>query len=85
MINKKFQELSFIKMAALSAILFFVIVLAIDMIFGLFRGQNISEALIKYSNSGYLTGKILGAIVYGLVISYFYKRKAKKISENQKK
>ncbi|RUA08177.1 MAG: hypothetical protein DSY82_07315 [Flavobacteriia bacterium] len=85
MINKKFQENSFIKMAALSALLFFVVVLIIEAVFGLFKGQQISEALSKYSNTGYLTGKIIGAIVYGLVISYFYKRKAKKVSENQKK
>jgi uncharacterized membrane protein (DUF485 family) len=85
MINKKFQESSFIKMAALSALLFFVVVLVIEVIFGLFKGQSISEALYKYQNSGYLVGKGIGAVVYGLVIAYFYKRKAKKISENQKK
>ncbi len=80
MINKKFQEYSFIKMAVLSTLLFFVVVLIIDIIFGLFRGQDLSGALSKYSNPGYLTGKIIGAVVYGLIISYFYKRKAKKIS-----
>lgn len=85
MINKKFQEYSFFKMAALTALLFFVVVLVIDIVFGMFREQSFSESLLKYSNLGYLTGKIIGAIVYGVVVSYFYKRKAKKLAENQKK
>jgi len=51
MINKKFQENSFLKMAALSALLFFVVVLIIEAVFGLFKGQQISEALSKYSNT----------------------------------
>jgi uncharacterized membrane protein len=83
--NKKFQESSFFKMAALSAILFFFIVLIIEVLFGLFKGQGIAESLSEYYKTGYLTGKIIGAMVYGLIIAYFYKRKAKKIAENQKK
>ncbi len=82
---QKFKETSYLKMAALSAVLFFFVVLIIEVIIGLIKGQEISEALAMYYNSGYLTGKVIGAVVYGLVIAYFYKRKAKKINNNRKK
>lgn len=68
-------------MVALSAILFFVVVNILKFVVALFGGESFSEILEKASTSDYLISNLLGALVYGIIISIFYKRKAKKIEQ----
>ncbi|MEN8124900.1 MAG: hypothetical protein ABFR32_07175 [Bacteroidota bacterium] len=75
---KNFKEFSFVKMAVVSAILFFMIVMIIELFLSLFRSETLSEITTKILSENYLISKALGSIAYGLIIAFFYKRKAKK-------
>lgn len=81
---KTFKERSFVQMAVSSALLFFFVVMIIEVIFSFFKDETVSDVLVKYTTAEYVIAKLIGAAVYGLVIAYFYQRKAKKIRENRK-
>ncbi len=80
---KNFKEFSFVKMAGVSAILFFVVVIIIELFLSLVRGETLSEVTSKIFTQEFLIPKVLGSIVYGIVIAFFYKRKAKKLQNKQ--
>ena len=80
MINK-FKEFSFVKMVVVSAGLFFMIVIIIELFLSLIRSETVSEIIIKISSPNFILTKVIGAVIYGVVIAFFYKRKAKKIQE----
>lgn len=80
---KNFKEFPFVKMAVVSAILFFMIVIIIEIFLSLIRSETLSEITTKMFSQNFLFSKILGAVIYGLIIAFFYKRKAKRINKNQ--
>ncbi len=82
---KKFQEYPFWKIAVLSAILFFIIVVIIELFISLVRSETASDITTKYLSQEFLFSKAVGAIVYGLIIAFFYRRKAKKLQERSNK
>jgi len=79
---KNFKEFSFLKMAVVSSILFFMIVMIIELFLSLIRSETLSEITTKILSPNFLISKVLGAVIYGLVIAFFYKRKAKKAQKN---
>ncbi len=80
MINK-FKEFSFVKMVVVSAGLFFMIVIMIELFLSLIRSETLSEIVTKISSPNFILTKIIGAVIYGVIVAFFYKRKAKKIQE----
>ncbi|MDH3322832.1 MAG: hypothetical protein OEM04_07565 [Flavobacteriaceae bacterium] len=74
----KYIEKPFVKVAAISALLFFVIVSIFKLIIALFSGESMADITTKMLTSEYLLSNLLGAVVYGVVITFFYKRKQKK-------
>ncbi len=80
MINK-FKEFSFVKMVVVSAALFFMIVIIIELFLSLIRSETVSEITTKILSPNFILTKIIGAVVYGIIIAFFYKRKAKKVQE----
>lgn len=77
MINK-YIEMSFIKVVAMSALLFLVIVTIFKFIIALFGGETTADIVSRMATTEYLISNLLGALVYGLVITFYYKRKYKK-------
>ncbi len=75
---QKYLELSFIKVVGISALLFFVIVSIIKFIIALIGGDGISDILSNMATSEYLVSNLIGALLYGLIITFYYKRKHKK-------
>lgn len=79
---KKFQEYPFWKITVLSAILFFIIVVIIELLISLVRNEALTDITTKFFSQEFLIPKTVGAIIYGLIIAFFYRRKAKKIQKN---
>ncbi len=78
---QNFKEYPFWKMVAASAALFFIVVNIIKFLISLFGGESFSEIIDKASTSDYLISNVMGSIVYGIIISIFYKRKARKLEQ----
>ncbi len=75
---QKYLEMSFIKVVGISALLFFVVVSIIKFIIALFNGDGVSDILFNMATSKYLVSNLMGALLYGLIITFYYKRKYKK-------
>jgi len=75
---QKYLEMSFVKVVAISALLFFVVVSIIKFIIALFGGESASDVLSNMFSSKYLISNLIGALIYGLIITFYYKRKYKK-------
>ncbi len=60
------------------AFLFFVFVNILKFIIALFKGESFSVILEKATTTDYLISNLFGAIVYGLIMGFYYKRKAAK-------
>jgi len=72
------KKLSFIKYALLSAFIFLVVVFLMEFLYSL-TGKDSVDTIIKSMTSfNYLIRKIIPALVYGFIMAYFLKRKAKK-------
>jgi hypothetical protein len=59
-------------------LLFFVFVNIIKFVVALFKGETFSAIIEKASTSDYLISNFFGAVVYGLIMAFYYKRRAKK-------
>ena len=75
---RKYIEMPFIKVAAISALLFFVIVSIIKFLVAWISDEPISDITTKMVSSEYLVSNLLGSLAYGVIITFFYKRKYKK-------
>ncbi|MCK4562641.1 MAG: hypothetical protein KAT78_07025 [Flavobacteriaceae bacterium] len=75
---RKYIEMPFVKVVAMSALLFLVVVTIFKFIIALFSGEAVADIVSKMTTSEYLISNLLGALVYGLVITFFYKRKYNK-------
>ena len=75
---KKFQQYPYWKMVGLSALLFFIVVMVIKFLIALARGGDFNELIQESLSLKYIASNLVGALVYGLIISWFYTRKANK-------
>lgn len=75
--QKKFQDLSFISTFLLTAAIFLVIVILIEFLYGLTK-LTFNEALAGLTNTNYLLRKLVGAAIYALIMTFYFKRKRKK-------
>lgn len=75
--QKKFKDLSFLQTFVATAIIFLVIVLLIEFLYGLTK-MSFDEALAGLSDPKYLLRKLVGAVIYALIMTFYFKRKRKK-------
>jgi len=75
---KFYEKNPFWKNVITLALLFFVFVNIIKFIIALFNGESFSEIIAKASTSEYLISNFFGAVVYGLIMAFYYKRRAQK-------
>ena len=75
--KKSFKDLSFLQTFLLIAVIFFIIVILIEFLYGL-SSVTFEEALAGLSNPKYLLRKLFGALIYAIIMTLFFKRKRKK-------
>jgi len=75
--QKKFQDLSFVSTFLVTAAIFLVIVILIEFLYGLTK-LTFDEALEGLTNTKYLLRKLVGAAIYALIMTFYFKRKRKK-------
>ncbi len=75
----KFKDFSFTKTVIITSLLFLIIVILIEFLYSLTK-LSFDDAILNLSNPTYLIRKFIAAIVYGLIITFFFKRKQKKAS-----
>ena len=75
--KKSFQEYSFIQTFIVTAMIFLIIVLLIEFFYALTQ-MSFNEALSGLANPKYLLRKLLGALVYAIIMTLYFKRKRKK-------
>jgi len=75
--QKKFKDLSFLQTFIVVAVIFLVIVLLIEFLYGLTK-VSFSEAVAGLTNTQYLLRKMVGAVIYALIMTFYFKRKRKK-------
>jgi hypothetical protein len=75
--QKKFKDLSFLQTFIVVAVIFLVIVLLIEFLYGLTK-VSFSEAVVGLTNPQYLLRKLFGAAIYALIMTFYFKRKRKK-------
>lgn len=75
--QKKFQDLSFLSTFLVTAAIFLVIVILIEFLYALTK-LSFDEALTGLTNTKYLIRKLVGAAIYALIMTFYFKRKRKK-------
>jgi len=73
----KVDKISFVKLAVLSAILFLIIVFFIEFLYALYNKETLDTIIANMTTKNYLLRKVVGAVVYGSIMAYFMKKKAK--------
>ena len=75
--KKSFKDLTFLQTFLAIAVLFLVIVILIEFLYGLTR-VTFDEAIAGLSNPKYLIRKLAGSVIYALIMTFYFKRKRKK-------
>ena len=75
--QKKFKDLSFLQTFLATAIIFLVIVILIEFLYGLTK-VSFDEALAGLTNPKYLIRKLVGSVIYAIIMTFYFKRKRKK-------
>ncbi len=75
---RNFVEMPFYKGAIIAASLFFVVAGVFKFIWALVSGETLADITAKMVTADFLVSNFIGAIVYGIVITFYYKWKAKK-------
>ena len=75
---KLYENNSFWKNVITLALLFFVVVNIIKFVVALFKGETFSAIMERAMTTDYLISNFFGAVVYGLVVAFYYKRRAQK-------
>jgi len=75
--KKSFKDWSFIQTFLVIAGIFLVIVILIEFLYGLTQ-MSFEEALAGLSNTKYLIRKLVGSVIYALIMTFYFKRKRKK-------
>ena len=76
---KNFKNLSFVKTVIFTSLIFLVIVILIEFLYSLTK-LSFDDAILNLSNSKYLIRKLIAALVYGLIMTFYFKYKQKKAS-----
>jgi len=76
---KNFKTLSFVQTAIITSLIFLVIVILIEFLYSLTK-LSFDDAILNLSDSKYLIRKLIAAVVYGLIMTFYFKRKQKKAS-----
>lgn len=79
--KKKFQDLSVLQTFLIVTAIFLVIVVLIEFFYALSK-VSFDEALIGLSDPKYLLRKVIGGIIYGAIMTFYFKRKQKKNQTN---
>ena len=75
--KKSFKDLSFLQTFLVIAGIFLVIVILIEFLYGL-TSMTFDEAITGLSNPKYLIRKLVGSVIYALIMTFYFKRKRKK-------
>ena len=75
--KKSFKDLSFLQTFIVVAGIFLVIVILIEFLYGL-TSMTFDEAIAGLSNPRYLIRKLVGSVIYALIMTFYFKRKRKK-------
>ena len=75
--KKSFENYSFIQTFLITAVIFMVIVLLIEFFYALTQ-MSFDEALTGLANPKYLLRKLIGAVIYAIIMTFYFKRKRKK-------
>jgi len=75
--KKSFKDLSFLQTFLVIALIFLVIVILIEFLYGL-TNVSFEEAIAGLSDPKYLTRKLVGSVIYALIMTFYFKRKRKK-------
>ena len=76
---KNFKNFSFVKTVIITSLAFLIIVILIEFLYGLIK-YSFDDAILNLSNTKYLIRKFVAAIIYGLIMTLYFKRKKKKAS-----
>jgi len=76
---KNFKNLSFVNTVILTSLIFLVIVILIEFLYSLTK-VSFDDAVLNLLNTSYLVRKLVAAIIYGLIMTFYFKRKQKKAS-----
>ena len=75
--KKSFKDLSFLQTFLVIALIFLVIVILIEGLYGL-TNVSFEEAIAGLSDPKYLIRKLVGSVIYALIMTFYFKRKRKK-------
>ena len=77
MTKKSFESYSFLQTFIITALIFLIIVLLIEFFYALTQ-VSFEEAITGLANPKYLLRKVIGAMIYALIMTLYFKRKRKK-------
>lgn len=75
--KKSFQDYSFVQTFVVTAVIFLIIVLLMEFFYALTQ-MSFNEALAGLGNPKYLLRKFIGAMIYAIIMTLYFKRKRKK-------
>lgn len=75
----KINKFSFIKLVLYTASIFLIIVLIIEFLYSLTTKETVTEIFNNMKTPIYIIKKIVSSLIYGIIMAYFMKRKAKSI------
>jgi len=75
---RNFIEMPFYKGATIAAGIFFLVAGVFKFIWALVSGEALADIIAKMGTAEFLVSNFIGAIVYGIIITFYYKWKAKK-------
>jgi len=75
--KRSFKDLSFLQTFLVIAFMFLVIVILIEFLYGLTR-VSFEDALIGLTDPKYLVRKLVGSLIYALIMTFYFKRKRQK-------
>ncbi len=74
---KNFKNLSFVQTVLLTTIIFLATVVLIEFLYSLTK-VSFDDAVLNLLNTQYLIRKLIAGIIYGLIMTFYFKRKQKK-------
>lgn len=77
MTKRSFESYSFVQTFFVTAIIFLIIVLLIEFFYALTQ-VSFEEAVVGLANPKYLLRKVVGAMIYAIIMTLYFKRKRKK-------
>lgn len=79
MTKRSFESYSFVQTFFVTVLIFLIIVLLIEFFYALTQ-VSFEEAMVGLANPKYLLRKVVGAMIYAIIMTLYFKRKRKKES-----